>query len=142
MMFETVMRYIGRLFLAVIFLFAGYSHIVNFQGIVTDLQSLGVIAPQFFLGGATILVLVGAVSILFETTRRLGALSLIVYLIPVTILFHLNFSIGAQVTQFLKNLTILGGLISVLVSAPSKKMYSVSSLQSKPKTKPKKRVVS
>jgi uncharacterized membrane protein YphA (DoxX/SURF4 family) len=45
---------------------------------------------------------------------RLGAILLILFLIPTTLVFHTDFSKEMQVIAFLKNLAIIGGLLMVV----------------------------
>ena len=56
----------------------------------------------------------GGLSVLLGYYPRLGALTLLLFLIPTTAVFHRDFSNPAQVIQFLKNVAILGGLLAVL----------------------------
>jgi putative oxidoreductase len=49
---------------------------------------------------------------------RLGALLLILFLIPTTIIFHTNFNDPLQMVQFMKNLSMLGGCLVLLGMGP------------------------
>lgn len=65
---------------------------------------------------ATLFELCGGLSILLGYREKLGAILLILFLIPATVLMHQFWFVeGAmrelQLTHFLKNLAILGGLI-------------------------------
>lgn len=45
---------------------------------------------------------------------RWGAIALIIFLIPATIIFHTNFAEPMQTIAFMKNLAILGGLLMIV----------------------------
>lgn len=69
---------------------------------------------------ATILELFGALLILFGIKPRLGAVLLIIFLIPTTILMHHfwfleNSTRQIELAMFMKNLAIIGGLLFVSV---------------------------
>lgn len=73
---------------------------------------------SLFLLGAIALEVLGGASIVLGFKARLGALLLIVFLIPATLIFHNFWAFGLQQMQeqmvhFLKNLSILGGLLFV-----------------------------
>ncbi len=74
---------------------------------------------------ATLFELLGGLSVLLGIKEKLGATLLILVLIPVTILIHQFWFIeGAarelQLSHFLKNLAILGGLLLLLLQSPQK----------------------
>lgn len=106
----------ARIFLSVIFLRSGIGKILDFGG--TQQQIAGVGIPLALAGllavGAIIFELGGALSVLLGYKARWGAIALIIFLVPTTLLFHTNFAEEMQVTQFLKNLAIVGGLLMVV----------------------------
>jgi putative oxidoreductase len=108
----------GRVLLTLIFLFAAAGKLLDFHGTAQDLGSRGVPFPEVALASAIALESVGALLILAGFHARLGALLLILFLVPTTLVMH-DFwaSEGnqriADLLQFLKNLAILGGLLLV-----------------------------
>jgi putative oxidoreductase len=69
---------------------------------------------------ATLFELLGGLSILLGIKERLGAALLVLFLIPTTILIHQFWFIDGmarevQITHFLKNLAIMGGLFLIIV---------------------------
>lgn len=111
---------VGRLILAAIFLISGLGKIGNWGGTAGYMAAKGMPLVSLFLLGAIVIEVLGGASIVLGLKARLGALALIVFLIPVTLIFH-NFwafegqAMQQQVIQFLKNLSILGGLLFVAV---------------------------
>ena len=82
------------------------------------MEDAGLILVHFFLSGAILLEIVGAISLILGYKTRFGAAALLIFLIPTTIIFH-NPSIDPeQLTHFMKNLTIIGGLLMVLGFGP------------------------
>ncbi len=111
---------VGRLILAAIFLVSGLGKIGNWGGTAGYMAAKGMPLVSLFLLGAIVIEVLGGASIVLGLKARLGALALIVFLIPVTLIFH-NFwafegqAMQQQVIHFLKNLSILGGLLFVAV---------------------------
>jgi len=85
------------------------------------MESVGFPAPQFFLVGAILLELFGGLSILLGFKARWGAIALIVFLIPATIIFHVSGIADpangqGQMIHTLKNLAIMGALVNILAN--------------------------
>lgn len=110
---ERYIPLIARVCLATIFLYSGFNKITGFGGTQKFMAGSG-IPPQLtglLLVGAIILELAGGLSVLLGYKARIGAIALILFLIPATLIFHTDFSQPMQVIQFLKNLGLLGGLL-------------------------------
>jgi uncharacterized membrane protein YphA (DoxX/SURF4 family) len=80
---------------------------------------------------------VGAILLFFGMKVRLGAFFLILYLVPTTLLFHSFWTIMGegrdfQMTMFLKNLSIFGGLVVILALGSGFKKSENSSDKEKP----------
>ena len=110
----------GRVLLTLIFLVAAAGKLLDFNGTAQHLASRGVPLAQAALGFAIALEIVGALLVLAGFHARLGALLLIVFLVPTTLVMHNFWALQgnaaiAEMLQFLKNMAILGGLL--LVSA-------------------------
>jgi putative oxidoreductase len=107
---------IARVLLSGIFLKAGINHALDFMGMQQTIIAKGIpafLATGMALGGI-ILLLAGGLSILLGYKVRVGAKLLILFLIPATLLFHLNFADQMQQIQFLKNLGLMGGLLLLI----------------------------
>jgi uncharacterized membrane protein YphA (DoxX/SURF4 family) len=81
---------------------------------------------------ATLFELVGGLSVLLGMKEKLGASLLVLFLIPSTILMHQFWFIEGpgrevQLAHFLKNLAILGGLLMIILNAPSEPKNSFKS---------------
>lgn len=117
---QSILNLIGRIFISVIFLYSGVGKILHFSGTKQYMASQGMPAVGLFLLGAIFLEIVGGLSVLLGCASRLGAFLLIVFLIPTTLIFHLNWADQMQLIQFMKNLAILGGLFFILTHGSMK----------------------
>lgn len=111
---------IGRLFMAFIFIFSAIHRMTNFQEAVMYSHSVGVhTALNFRLVLATILELIGAVSFILGYKIEIGAICLLIFMIPVTILFHGFWAYtgqeqAMQLMHFVMNTSLIGGILFVL----------------------------
>lgn len=137
--FPKFLTVLGRMCIGVIFVLSGIHGFLNFQdtvahftGMLSDWQTYAaqhdsiVEFAAMLVSWATGIVvvallfeLIGGLLLFFGIKVRLGAVILILFLIPVTIVYnHFWFSDGAkrhlQMGMFLKNLAIFGGLLYVL----------------------------
>ena len=111
---ENVAPLIGRLMLVVIFIKAAIGKINGFDGTAKYMASKGMPMTSFLLFGAIVFLLVGSLSLLVGYKARIGALLLILFLLPTTLIFHPFWVEPAQMGAFVKNLAVLGGLFYVL----------------------------
>jgi putative oxidoreductase len=110
---------LGRLLLSAIFLMSGANKLMNWSQTADQMRGEGMVAVPFFLAGAVVFELGGGLSLLLGLKARLGALALVAFLVPVTLIFHdfWQYQDEAQMRQmihFMKNSAILGGLLAVL----------------------------
>jgi uncharacterized membrane protein YphA (DoxX/SURF4 family) len=106
---------IGRILLVLIFLQAGIGKIEDFNGTAQYMASHG-IAPytNFFLVGAIFFELVGSITVILGYFTRFGAILLLIFLVPTTLIFHDAFADPKMMIQFMKNVGIFGGLLVLL----------------------------
>jgi putative oxidoreductase len=109
---------IGRILLVLIFLNSGIGKIGKFEMTAQYMAKFGISYPNFFLLGAIVFELLGSVTVILGYYARLGALLLILFLIPTTIIFHTNFADPLQMVQFMKNVSMLGGCLVLLGMGP------------------------
>jgi putative oxidoreductase len=105
---------LGRLFLSVIFLKSGIGKIFSFAGTQQFMEAKGMPIAALFLVFAIILEIGGGLSVLLGYKTKWGALALILFLIPTTLIFHNQLSDQVQLGMFIKNFAILGGLFMVV----------------------------
>jgi putative oxidoreductase len=111
----------GRLGLGAIFLVSGLGKLASWGATAAYAGSKGV--PANLLAVAVALELFGGLSLVAGWKTRWGAAALLAFLVPVTVVFHGFWAYqGAeaqlQSIQFLKNLSIGGGLLAVVGAGP------------------------
>lgn len=105
---------IGRILLGLIFVMSGISKISGFEGTQQHMASQGMPMTGFFLVSAIAVEVLGGLSVILGYQARWGAAALFAFLIPATLIFHTNFGDQTQMIMFLKNLSIMGGLLFVV----------------------------
>jgi len=115
---ERYASLIGRVLLCAIFLMSGMGKITDPAGTQAYMASHHMPYTAVLLVGAILLELGGGLSLLLGLKARWGALALVVFLVPTTLIFHTNFAERLQVIQFMKNLAILGGLLTLAAFGP------------------------
>jgi putative oxidoreductase len=69
---------------------------------------------SLFLFGAIIFELAGSIFAILGYYARFGALLLLIFLIPTTIIFHTNFEDPIQIIMLMKNVSMFGGCLILL----------------------------
>jgi putative oxidoreductase len=122
---------IGRVLLVLIFINSGTGKIGNFEGTAQYMAKFGMPVTSFFLVGAIFLELVGSITVILGYFTRFGALLLIIFMIPTTLIFHTHFGDPVQKIMFMKNVSMLGGILILLAHGPGR--WSLDSLLRKEK---------
>ena len=128
---NTYLNPLARFLVALIFIMSGVGKIFGFTETAGMMDGAGFPAPSLFLAGAILLEIIGGVFLLVGYKARWGALALIVFLVPATLIFHAaNLADPAQTQQqiieVLKNLAILGALVKF--AADGAGAYSLDNL--------------
>ena len=111
--FKKYIPLIGRAFLAAIFLKAAVANTLGFQSIVEMMTQRGLPLPPLLLIGNIFCTLVGGISILLGFKARVGAILLIIFLIPTTFVFHNPFVDPGELNAFLKNFGLVGAMLFI-----------------------------
>lgn len=119
---------LARVLLTLPFLRSGFAKIFDFETTAGYMRAEGMPLVPLFLVGAIVLEIAGGLSVLAGYRARLGALALIVFLVPTTLIFHDFWTFTGQAAEmqrlsFINNLGLLGGL--ALVAAFGSGMISV-----------------
>ena len=117
---------IGRILLVLIFVQSGIGKIENFAGTAQFMASHGMPYANFFLVGAIFFELVGSVTVILGYFTRFGALLLVIFLIPTTLIFHNIFADPKMMIHFMKNVSMFGGCPILLASGAGR--FSLDSL--------------
>ncbi|KAB2911080.1 MAG: DoxX family protein [Hyphomicrobiaceae bacterium] len=122
---EAPTAILGRLLLATIFLISPLVNLVpNFGATVAAMTQAGVPLPAAALVIANAMLLAGSLMLILGYRARLGALLLILFLLPATYVFHAPWraidgaDAGQQAIHFTKNLGLMGAMLLVTVLGP------------------------
>jgi putative oxidoreductase len=116
---------VGRVLLSLIFVLSGFSKITGWTETGAYMAAKGMPFVPFFLVIAIILELGGGLAVALGVRARWGALALMVFVIPTTLIFHNFWTLAGperqlQMIMFLKNLSMLGGLLLVVAYGPGR----------------------
>ena len=114
---------LARVSLALIFLLSGFGKLGAIESTAGYIASKGLPAPVLLAVVAGLVEVIGGASVLLGLKARWGALALVTFLVPVTLVFHNPAGLEAmaaqmELIQFLKNLAIAGGLLAVASFGP------------------------
>ena len=106
--FQAYSSLVGRILLALIFIMSAIGKIGDFEGTSGYMSSHGMPMVPLFLLGAIVIEMAGGLSLLSGYKTKLGALVLVVFLIPTTLIFHAFWAVPEdmvklQMIMFLKN---------------------------------------
>jgi len=116
---------VARILLMILFVVSGWAKLTGFEGTVSYMTSLGAPAPTIAAAVAVIMeFFVGIVLILGLYTRPLAFLFAL-FVLGTALIGHPFWNMvdperSANMTQFLKNLSIIGGLLLLAVSGPGR----------------------
>ena len=105
---------IGRILISVLFLISGASKYINYEGTQIYMDIMGL--PGGLLPIVLVVEIGGAFCLMSGWLLRPAALILAGFCLLTAAIFHTDFSQHIEVTSFLKNIAIAGGLV-VLASA-------------------------
>lgn len=109
---------LGRICLSAIFISAGIGKFMSYEETAAYMASAGMTQIPMFLYAAAIVEILGGLAILLGWKARWGALLLLLFLIPVSLLFHNFWALAPELAKlqmilFMKNVAIAGGLLYV-----------------------------
>lgn len=113
----SILVLLGRILFSAIFIMASIGHFTKHT--IDSAATAGVPMATILVPLSGIIALLGGLSILLGYRAKLGALLLIVFLIPVTIMMHKFWAVTdpqtyeMQFGMFLKNVSILGGALII-----------------------------
>ncbi len=111
---QALLPLVGRILLAAIFLLSGIKKIRTFEATAASMGEQGIFIPQVLLVGAIICLMLGSLALILGLKDRWGAILLIVFMIPTTLIYHPPNGNENDLIQFMKNLSIVGALLLVV----------------------------
>ncbi len=117
--FDNLLILVARIFIGAFFLWAGATQAIHWKGSTENMQLKKM--PTSLLPAAILMQIIGGLSVLLGFEARIGALLLIVFVIPAAIKMHDFWNLQGedritQKTMFMKDVAVLGGLLLLLVT--------------------------
>lgn len=111
---------VGRILIALIFVLSGFGKITGFEGTVGFIASKGVPLPELAAIGSIIVELGGGIMLVLGWKARWAAAAMFVFTALAALIFHNFWAVPAdqaqnQMIHFMKNISMLGGLLYVVV---------------------------
>jgi putative oxidoreductase len=108
----------GRVLLGALFFISAINKILGFSFVSGWMASAGLPMPDLLLVLTIAIEMIGGLMLITGWHARYAAVGLAVFLVPVTLVFHAFWSADAatfndQLTAFLKNAAIFGGMLLV-----------------------------
>ncbi|QBR00471.1 DoxX family protein [Paraburkholderia pallida] len=119
---DSLIIFIARIALAILFLWGGAMKLLGYAGFIAYLHTHGVAYPQFTAPVATAVELLGGLALVFGVRTRFVAFALAVYTIVTAVLGHDFWNVTQAALQqdavvhFWKNIAIAGGFLLLTVT--------------------------
>jgi putative oxidoreductase len=117
---ETALLYIGRILFGGYFIFGGMNHFTKLEMMSGYAKSKGAPLPKLSVAFSGLLLLIGGLSVMLNIFIIAGLASLILFLVPVTMIMHQFWKLQdaqtkmVEMVNFLKNLALLGAVFMLL----------------------------
>ncbi|AWF83249.1 DoxX family protein [Microbulbifer sp. A4B17] len=102
-------KLVGRVLMSLIFIRAGWNKIGGYEMTEDFMVSMGI--PGFILPLVIVVELVGGLAVLLGIFTRISAFILFLFCLASAFLIHLAPGDAAEMTNFMKNITIAGGFL-------------------------------
>ena len=110
----NILDLVGRVFISLVFLLSGINKIGNYEGSIGWMETFGM--PGIFLIPAIILEIVAPILIIIGYKVKIAAALLSVFCIATALIFHTDFSNQMQFVSFMKNISIAGGFLFLVIN--------------------------
>jgi len=123
---QDAIALIGRVLLAFMFVYSGFGKIGGFERTAANIASKGLPLPEIGAAIAIAIELGAGLMLAFGWKTRCAAVAIAVFTLAASIFFH-NFwtmadaaAAGTNKIMFLKNITIIGGMLMVVAFGPGR----------------------
>ena len=117
---QNLAALLGRILVAAVFVLSGVNKMGNFAGTAAFMSSAGLPMAELLLVPTIAIEIICGLMLVIGWQTRFAALLLLLFMIPVTAVFHNPWAAAdaamaqQQMIHFLKNLAIMGGLLNLL----------------------------
>lgn len=113
---QNVIAPTGRFFLALMFFMSGLTKMSQYEGTQGYMEAMGV--PGMLLPLVILTEVLGGLAIILGWKTKYAAFALAGFSVVAAVLFHADFSNQAEMTSFMKNITIAGGFLLLIAHGP------------------------
>ena len=113
-----IIELIGRIFISLVFLIAGFGKIFSYENTIDYMESFGV--PGYLLIPAIIVEILFPLLVIIGYKTKSSALILALFSLLLALVFHTDFSNQMQLMSFLKNLALSGGFLIIFINGGGK----------------------
>ncbi|MBY6128421.1 MULTISPECIES: DoxX family protein [Qipengyuania] len=110
----------ARVMLAALFILAGVNKLGGMEGTVGYIAAMGLPLPELVYIGTVALEIGAGLMLAVGFKARFAATALGIFTVLAAVIFHRDFSQQMELTMFLKNLAIAGGMFAVALSGPGR----------------------
>ena len=121
----NILDLLSRIFISLLFLINGYFKIANYDGTLEWMEGYNV--PEILLIPAIILEFAAPILIIVGYKTKIVAFLLAAFCMTTALIFHTDFSSQIQITSFLKNISLAGGFLLIVVNGAKK--YSLDNIK-------------
>jgi len=117
---EAALLYIGRILFGGYFIFGGINHFTKLEMMSGYAKSKGAPSPKLSVAFSGLLLLIGGVSVLLNILPVIGFISLVLFLVPVTLIMHAPWKVEdpqtkmGETVNFMKNFALVGAVLILL----------------------------
>lgn len=110
---QDALALVARLLLAALFILAGINKIGAMEGTVGYIGSVGLPFPELVYFGTVAFEIAGGLMLAAGFKARYVGFAMGIFTLLTAVIFHSDFSQQIEVTLFLKNLAIAGGMFAI-----------------------------
>jgi putative oxidoreductase len=115
---------VGRILIALVFIMSGFSHLIQLGHTAQAAAASGMPAPKLMALIASLLALLGGVSVALGFRVEIGAILLLLFLVPVSLAMHPFWKYSDSMeaanhqAHFMKNVALVGAALLILYTGP------------------------
>ena len=117
---NTVVPLLARILLAALFVVAGYNKLMNPAGTAGYFGKLGLPMPDILVWVVIAVELLGSLLLIIGWQTRVVAWGMAIFTILAAVIGHKFWVDPSQMTNFLKNVSIMGGFLALAASGPGR----------------------
>jgi putative oxidoreductase len=117
---NTVVPLLARILLAALFVVAGYNKLMNPAGTAGYFGKLGLPMPDILVWVVIAVELLGSLLLIIGWQTRVVAWGMAIFTILTAVIGHKFWVDPSQMTNFLKNVSIMGGFLALAAAGPGR----------------------